>query len=235
MFKKKEKQVILFDIVDERSNIRLSDYFIPTKEFKPKWFKNLKQNIDPTNGMGNVITCPSFIELFKNSYTYVSPCDINIEVSRLGHRAILPDPKWFMFDSHTHKNNAPSQMGKEWPRDLYNLKFVPRMFITTNIGKVNMVIVPAFFHNPYPDIIIAPGIFELTPSVTINPNLNTFIDLKDIKNNDSKKIKVKAGDPLAMFYFPNGILDIKKSTVEEIPRKKFFLDHSTKIKNCPFH
>ena len=235
MFKKKPKQIILWDVVDKNYETPITDYIIPTQQLQPKWYKNLKQVVDPRSGVGNVKSCPSFQQLFKDSYTFISPCEFEVEVARQGHRINQPDNIWFKTASHTNLQNIPSQMGLEWDKDFYNLKFGPNIMISTNVGKLTIISLPPFYDNPRSDIIIPPGVFDITPSVNLQLNLNTFIDLKGLATTESKTIKVKQGQPLAMLYLPQGVLDFERTTLHTQPRKSFFGDYQNKIKKCPFH
>ena len=235
MFSKKQKQVLLWDIINKDYDTPITDYIIPTQQLQPKWYKNLKQVVDSKSGMGNVKSCPSFQQLFRDSYTYISPCDFEIEVARQGHRIHQPSDIWWRVATHTNIQNQPSQMGLEWDKDFYNVKFGPNIMISTNVGKVTIMSLPPFYNNPRSEIIIPPGVFDITPSITMQLNLNTFIDLKGISVADSKTIKIKSGQPLAMLYLPQGVLDFERTTLKEQPRKTFFGDYQNKLKKCPFH
>ena len=235
MFGKKKKQVLLWDVIDKKYDTPITDYLIPTKQLQPKWYKNLKQVVDPRSGVGNVKSCPSFQQLFQDSYTFVSPCDFEIEVGRQGHRILQANSIWWKIDSHTNIQNHPSQMGLEWDKDLYNVKFGPNILISTNVGKLTVMSLPPFYYNPRSEIIIPPGVFDITPSINMQLNLNTFIDLKGMSVTDSKTIKIKAGQPLAMLYLPQGTLDLERTTLHSQPRKKFFGDYKEKLKKCPYH
>ena len=235
MFKKKAKQVILWDNLTHEFVTSITDYLIPTINLQPKWYKNLKQVVDTRSGMGNVKTCPSFQQLFKDSYTFVSPCDFELEVGSQGHRMLQPSNIWWNTSTHTNIKNFPSQMGLDWDKNLYNVKLGPNILISTNIGKLTVVTLPSFYHNPRTEILIPPGVFDITPNINLELNLNTFIDLKELSVADSKTIKIKSGQPLAMLYLPQGILGFEKTTLKPQPKKKFFGDHQNKLKKCPFH
>ena len=88
IFKKsKPKQKIIWDYIPVRPSTKafnfeggkdLKDYLIPTREILPKWFRSLKQTTSYFTMFPNVRTCPSFIDLFKDSKFF--NIDTNIEV-----------------------------------------------------------------------------------------------------------------------------------------------------------
>ena len=236
MFKKKIKQVILWDVLNQNHYTPIEDYIIPTQQLQPKWYKNLKQASDPRTGIGNVKGCPSFQQLFKDSYTFVSPCDFELEVSRQGRRFLQPDNVgWWRVDTHTNIANGDSQMGQEWDKDLYNIKLSSNIRISISTGRISIITLSPFYHNPRSEFIIPTGVFDIIPNTTLELNLNTFIDLKGQTQIGSKTIVVKSGQPLAMLYLPQGTLDFEKTKLHYVPRKKFFGDYKESLKKCPFH
>jgi len=96
MIFKKPKQKIIWDYLASRPSATfahadfvregrtIEDYLIPTSKMTPEWFKSLKQTKNWMESYPTAKTCPSFIELFKNSYLFIAPCDIACKVSSTG-------------------------------------------------------------------------------------------------------------------------------------------------------
>ena len=245
LFKKTVPQYILWDTEEKSTrDTQVSDYLIPTNKLKPKWYSNLKPTIDDASGISNVKSCPSFHQIFKDSYTFISPCDLEIEVGRYGYNLLSADSVWFRSSSHTHISGKKSQMGDEWDKDFYNIKLGANIILATNKSKLTVLNLHSYYHTPRTSLIIPPGVYNLTKEIPLQLNLNIFVDIKDLSEAGTKKILVKKGDPLALFYIPEGFKSMKKANLKTLPRRFFVGDYMKSIKElgkkkkqkkCPFH
>jgi len=249
-FSKKSQPTILWDnLFDLKSDVNLDDFLIETRKLKPKWFRSLERDIDPYTMVGSAKTCPSFAELFDKSYTYVAPCDIELELSKLGYRCVLPHPSFLKLNSHTYlsaedkKRGTKRQMGELWDENIVNIKFMSNLKLKTTSGKVDTVTFSNFYYDPKSDIRASAGLFTITSNMSHELNINTFIDVSDLKGLETKKIFLEKGYPICMIYFPNGKVKFKKQEFKYIPQKYMHNNYRRKVlevgkeknKKCPFH
>lgn len=253
-FKSKSSQKIIWDYIPERpSNVTfgvnsgkdLSDFLVPLIETMPDWFTSLRQTKDYLKQFPNVRTCPSFIELFKNSYAFIAPCDLQINISTRGFELIQTDEGWISMSSHTAlpKEMGGNQMGDKWDPMIQNIKLMSGLQIGCNKGNFNYMYLPAYYHNPRARFTAPPGISTIVSSNPLDLNLNLFIDVTDIQTKGKEELKIKNGTVLAYVYFPSGILPFEKGKLNKKMRKSFLGDYnrhldeykknSTKGK-CPF-
>ena len=246
MFYKKKQKVIEWNTDHPNSinnNIHIDDYLVPSNSNKPKWFTSLKGKKDIKTGISNIKTCYSMLEMFKNSYTLISPCDFKVEISQMGWKTHQMPFPWISIDSHTNTvRGVDTQMGYDFNPNFVNLKFVIPIIVSPKFQKMKTICMSTFFENPVTDIIIPPGIMQLIPGQPLHLNLNSFVDLSGHKGTDYKFIEFRQGQPLCLFYFPDGLPKLEHNEkLKYKPRKRHFLDWSSKekeydnkIKKCPF-
>lgn len=230
--------------LDQYNNIDISDYLIPLNKNKPEWFSKLKGRKNDITGISNIKTCPSVLDLFKNSLTLISPCDFSVEVSQMGWKVSQMPFDWLKIDSHTATSpGLYTQMGYDFNQNFFNLKFNIPIIISPTRKKVKFIFLSTFFNDPVSDIIIPPGIATLLPENPLHLNLNSFVDLTGLKGSESLVINFRQGQPLSNIYFPDGIPKlVKNEKLKYKPRKTHYLDWSNREKNydskvskCPFH
>jgi hypothetical protein len=231
MFFSESKKVVYWNSSISALDIDISDYLIPAFKNKPKWFTKLKKpSYFNKFNIGSTRECPSFIDLFKNSLLYTSPCDFVLRISRRGFNLECANPGIIDVTSHTEIEKSASQMGSDWDRNLINIKISTSIFLKAAKSKIKFIYLPAFYHNPKLDFIVPPGIMNVTTSTTLPLNLNTFIDIENLKINEEKKIFIRAGDILSMIYFSEGIPEFLKKDIKPTPRKFFNSDYNKKNK-----
>jgi len=235
-----KKQIILYNNPIKELDIRLEDYLVPTKTLLPDWWLSINpsQKVD-NNTKSNIRRCPSFLELFHKTYTLISPCDMELEISRFGFKANMRDNNWFNLGTHSSYIEGESQFGDKWDKDLVNIKFSPPISLSPKNKVTRFTYMPCFYHNPRPDLIVAPGTFELAPGMSLELNINTFVDFKGFPKTHVKNIEVKSGDPLATLMISDDMVKFEKAEIKRRPEKKLVGNHLSELKNhkpkqCPF-
>tara|TARA_R110001606_G_scaffold396532_1_gene570824 strand:+ start:997 stop:1779 length:783 start_codon:yes stop_codon:yes gene_type:complete len=253
-FKKRKKQELVWDFIPTRpSNVTfeakggksLDDYLVPLVTTMPPWFKSLKQTKDYLKQFPNVRTCPSFVELFKNSYAFTAPCDLQLKVSKQSMDIIQPEDGWVSITSHTAlpPELGGTQMGDMWDKSLQNIKIMSGLQIGVNTGECNIMHIPAYYHNPRAVYFAPPGISTLTADNPLDLNLNLFIDMNRVDMERGETIHIKHGTVLAYIYMPSGILPHTKVSLDKKMRKSFLGDYQRQLEDfrnkeskgkCPF-
>jgi len=272
--RKKEKQKIIWDYIPVRPSTKdfnfeggkdLKDYLVPTREILPKWFKGLRQTKDYFSMFPNARTCPSFIDLFKDSYTFVAPCDIHFKIDSKGVNFVTAEDGWFETHSHTAQKppkgvwenvvneiGSLNQMGDLWDQQIHNIKFMTGLQLGVNHGEFRFMQMPSYWHDPNATFFTPPGISTVTNANPLDLQLNTFIDFKKYRDKDGNLPEkgifetIKVGTPLAVIYLPDGYLPYEKGKLNKRLRKKFLSDYSDHLKEfrsdelkkkskCPFH
>lgn len=254
MFNKKKKQKLVWDFIPKRSsNITfnndggksLDDYLVPLVSVMPDWFKTLKQTKDYLQQYPNVRTCPSFIELFKNSYAFIAPCDLVFKFSKQGMDVVQTEDGWVSISSHTAvpPEMGGTQMGPLWDKSLQNIKIMSGLQIGVNKGECNIMHIPAYYHNPRSIFYAPTGISTLTSANPLDLNLNIFVDMTKLDMDNGDTIKIKHGTVLAYIYMPSGILPHSKVKLDKKMRKSFLGDYQRQLDEfreekpkgkCPF-
>lgn len=256
LFKKKQEQKIIWDYIPVRpSNVAfeakggkdLADYLVPLSQVMPKWFKSLRQTKDYLKQFPNVRTCPSFVELFKNSYAFVAPCDFQIKISASGMDMIQPEEGWISITSHTAlpPELGGNQMGELWDKNLQNIKIMTGIQLGCSTGEFNIMHLPSYYHDPKSKLFSPPGVSTITEDNPLDLNVNVFIDLSTIDLEKGETIAVKHGTPLAYIYMPFGLLPYEKGILDKKMRKSFLGDYDRQLKEfrnknsaskgkCPF-
>jgi len=201
--------------IEHNSNspdINLEDYLVPTKELLPEWYKSLKPK-QYSNGVSNVKSCPSFMELFHNSYCYISPVSFAIKVEDDNLFFKSDNEEYLTVNSHTSVGYDDSQMGPLWYSHMHNVKIEVNMYVKSSTGRCDMVILPPDYHNPKLELRAAPGIISLIDNFAIQFNLNMFLDSSKTTN-----VFIKKGDVLAYLYDSDGVLPFKRTDILPPPR-----------------
>ena len=248
-FKKKNSNILEwnYNMVNRPSNFSVEDYYVKASKHLPDWFSKL-----PPSSLGgnsfteilNVRTCPSFLEVFKNSFLFRAPCDIEIEYSKHGFRYLIhPESDSFLsIDTHT-KAGEKSQMGPYWDKDMLNIKMMPRLIFKPKNRKLKAIFLPPTFWNPRHFLQPIPGVLELLPDYPMVMNLNFFVDTKGLKQSESRVEFIKCDEPLALIYFPDGLPKFEKTDIMWYAKKRFIGDWIYKLKDyekrektkkCPF-
>ena len=241
MFNNKKKDVILWNKKIPECDYDFSDFFIKAKSNLPEWW--LKIPSEKYNFVGTIKNCPSFLDIFKNSFIFKSPFDIAIQYNKQDLEFYHGDRNVNLmgYDSHTDFRKNPSQMGSYWDRDLQNLKMSPGLLTYSKNTKIKYIMMPSTFWNPKFFMQPVPGTVDLLPKITLDMSVNFFLNIQDTQKVTTTKHLIKADEPLALFYFPNGLPQVEFSeNVKPIPRKKLVGDYLINLKNfkevkkCPF-
>jgi hypothetical protein len=240
------KKIIYWDSLHKEVEIDISDYIIPTKEILPEWWKGIIAETHKFHGkkLNSVVQCPSYQDMFYKTYTFISPCDMTIEVSRFGFNFRGTDERWLHLSTHTINDKTNHQLGKLWDEDLVNLKINTNLIIQPKNHITKIFYLPSFYHDPRAELILAPGIMEMSPEQNAMFNFNFFVDLKEYSKTETKIISIDAGQPLACLYIDEGNTIFKKNYLKFKPKKKFsgewlknlrVFKNKQKEKKCPFH
>jgi hypothetical protein len=256
---KKEKILFNFSNSYLRDRLRLSNFFVNSSKNLPEWYKSLptKKLIDMVGKIFilNAKTCPSFVDIFKNSMTFISPSDIMIEYGKSGMKFSTPEPgyEWFLIESHTWKrvdtntyirDKSANQMGELWGEGIHNIKIGTPVWFCTKYNKAKVIFMPNMYYNQKSELSVAPGVLELIPKEPMRISVNFFVDVSNLGPSETKTILIKKGEPLAMLYFPSGLHEFEKTDIHGGFRSKFYGNWLSKIreydkkqetkKKCPF-
>lgn len=248
-YKKKHTEKLVWDynISNINADFSIDDFFVKASDNLPGWFAKLKPPVLGKDSITDVLTartCPSFLEVFKNSLLFRSPCDLEIEYSRDGFRCnIHPDSAVLLeISSHTSMGSE-SQMGPHWDKGIHNIKLSPRIMWKPTYDTLKAVVLPSYYWNQASFMQPAPGVVEMIPDHTVGLEMNFFIDSNHLKGSSSKLEVIRHGDPLALLYFPGGLPKIEKGSLKRNVRRRLIGDWSYKLRNyeknkqtkkCPF-
>ena len=229
MFRWKSKKNKLILYLNESTNIDVDDIIIPAKLELPQWWKKLKpfnsKLISSSNPpTPNVKQCPSFHELFSNSYLLKAPTDLIIETNKDGLKSLSPTP-FFRAEFH-----SPSQI-KGWNSNKQNIKFELNFPIKLTNKTHKFIYLSPTYYNNFPFEVI-PGVLKLIPNTILNFAVNTMFNID--KNNLNNKFFIEKGTILCMLYCPEGLVDIevKDQVKNQYPTKfvGWYLDKVKKYK-----
>lgn len=191
----------------------LQTILLPTKTNTPNWWKTSPKIPDlsiPEWGSKKSIkpnlttqTCPSFVDLFKNSYVIKSPCDWLLEVEPNKGYRFTSSNKELMGDSFHNINN---QMNGFSNGSLKNIKITLRASLKSTLHLTKLIFLPPTYYNPNFPLDIMPGILPLTPNFALPLHINYFL-------NPNKKLVYRgsAGEIIGMLY----------CTEKKLPKLKF--------------
>lgn len=171
----------------------------------------------------NASTCPSFVEIFKNSYVLKTPVEFYIEVEGNKIKILSSNKKILGTASHPLKE----QLWGDFNEDLINIKFEIAAVVKTLNKRINIVMLDNIFYSDLP-FKVMPGVLPIDPKYPVALNINTTIDKRLFKEKKYTKL-VKAGTPLAMLYVPDGILDLENKKIKMSYKKHFIADHIKKL------
>lgn len=234
----KDKDIILWDAKFETKyyDLDISRYLTDTMKKLPLWYKDIKlyDNF-------SIKRCPSFIELFKNSYTIISPTDFTLKFSKSKRSANFltsnENKEYLSLETHTiNPIDGIFQMNYFNP-DFQNVKLSFPLAIRSKKGRIDAIMFSNFYHNPSYPLQAAPGIWPLIDDYTNQFNVNFFINWEINKN-----LEVKKGDPLALMYFPNGKPELEKAYLKEELHENIHYRNSKesgfylkKMAKCPYN
>lgn len=187
----------------------------------PDWFKELqvatrKQKPSMDNPFNDYSSgCPSFIELFKNSYLLCTPHDIMFRF--VGEDIECHGTSDFMYFG---KHNLGKQMHSYFGDKFVSVKVMLRLKVTTD-ERMKMV----FMHPQYetrdtfPASVIN-GVVPFVPGAYVELNTNMIVKRSDISE---EEVFVPKGTPLAYLYFPEGKPSIEaiRCSEEDFYKKHF--------------
>lgn len=197
-------------------NIPLNDIIVPTIRELPNWYKNLNsflykndqekvQRIINKKPLTTLKVCPSFIELFKNSFIVKAPCDLTIEITPQEFKSFSLLPNLF-----TALNHPKSQMGQFGERFI-NIKFTFHLSYKPTKKDLNLIPLNPIYYNDLPFDVL-PGYLNI-PYFTHGGypiNINTVFPID--KLNDTNTFIIEKGTVLAMLYCPEGIPKLEIDT-----------------------
>jgi hypothetical protein len=208
----------------------------------PQWFKNLEtpnpdQNLEGfmevINGKStNAKFCPSFIELFKNSYLVKSPVEF-VLTFKSNDEITLTMPsteRYYLTVEGSHNLNSQTNGGL---KDYLNLKISTPLVLKTNKFPLNLTLLSPTYYNDFP-CEVAPGILTLNSEYFLPLNINYIIPRYLEKRLIGQSLFFPKGHVLAILYagskapikFVDNILKYKL-----MPQYHFFGNYFKNIKN----
>ena len=174
----------------------LNDWISPAT---PDWFANLQLGGQLTR---TAKTCPSFVELFRDSYLLRAPCDITITYQGRdsNHDDIV---SWVCAGSlpYVDSHNLHDQMGPEWSSKYVSIKLGLRT-VPKASEPIKCMTLPLDYHKPRgPRLKSMMGIIPIH-NQNFEMQLNMVTDLQELISNP--EISIKVGEPLGLLYFPGG-------------------------------
>ena len=244
IFKKKEKNKLLINwkVADKLQKDNISDLFEKCSKHMPPYWDELKKDFDlgktvkadidnqfcyKENGRSrlNASTCPSFIEIFKNSYLLKAPVEFYVEINDNGIEIQSSNQAILNVNSH----DLEAQLWGNFNPNVMNIKFELFDVAVKTLNKsTKIVILDNIFYTDIPFRVL-PGVLPLSPKYPLSFNLNTTIDKRLISQGKKYTKLVKAGTPLAMFYMPDGVLDISCEEIDFSYKKAFIGDYIKKL------
>lgn len=178
----------------------LDEWIVPTK---PEWFSDLLKKTksfkptfsEPWNN--NVTGCPSFVHIFKNSYTLKTITDMIIKPSdnfECGFEC--------MFNNNlltTESHPIQSQMSSLFDKNIKNLKLINHVKMKSNKRIHVMFLSPDMELSPFP-LTAMTGFVNLPKGRFLDMNVNMWLNRKTFLH----EIFVPKGTPYAYLFFPDG-------------------------------
>jgi len=196
---------------------------------KRKINEKLKKNnggiLKNGRSMINASTCPSFVEIFKNSFLIKTPCEIFVDIDN--NNINVESAEKYLLDISFHDLN--NQLWGDFNPNLRNIKFSLPYRIKTSEKRAKLVFLDNVYYSDLP-FKVMPGVVSIDNKFVSHFNLNTTIDRRYFKNNNYQKI-IKVGTPLAMIYMPDGLLDLEFTQFPEEPKIHFIGDYLKKLQN----
>ena len=146
-------------------------------------------------GNPTVKRCPGIKDLLSKSLVITSPCEMFIEVKD-GEIFSTHVSAKHLATIHFHNERQFKYNGDNTFENLVNAKInIPILYRINS----DIVMLPATYHNPSTDFIVAPGAISKKYSNLQELNVNTFINVKE-----NKTIYIKEGEPLAYLWTNSG-------------------------------
>jgi hypothetical protein len=200
-FKKKEKNKLLVSTNPSSSNLVGKDYDIKQIIEKassnlPKWwttskfpsitpkevFKTIDLGRDPSDLL-NAKTCPSFINIFSNSYVLKCPADLYIKTEGEHYEYYSLNNEILSVSSH-----PLSQMNNHLKGEYFNLKFNFHINLKTLTSPLQFIFLSPIYFNSFP-FNVMPGVLDILPDFAGNMALNCL---------------AKVDQKTQYFHFPKG-------------------------------
>lgn len=203
------------------SNKEVENYQEWIKPAVPEWFKELQVKVkkekptmeNPFNGYSS--GCPSFVELFKNSYMLCAPHDIMFRF--VDDNVESHGTSDFMYFG---KHNLGEQMHPYFGDKYYSIKVMLKTKVTSDVPMKMMYLHPQYeTRSTFPATVIN-GVVPLVPGAYVELNTNMIIEQDKIPK---QPVFIEKGTPLSYIYFPEGKPKIKvtRCTEEDFYRKYF--------------
>ena len=151
--------------------------------------------------------------------------ELYVEMDNNGIAIQSSNPSIISANSH----DLRTQLWGDFNPNIMNIKFELFNVAAKTLNKsTKAVMLDNIFYTDLPFRVL-PGVLPLSPKYPIALNLNTTIDKRSISQGKKYSKLVKAGTPLAMFYMPDGILDIGYEELDFSYKKAFIGDHIKKL------
>ena len=183
MFNKKLKNIEFISTVEGLESIE-ECLPKPAKYFIPKWFKNI-----PSENIGTIKSCPGIVDYFSQGYIIPMWCDSILQKDENGWRWQTSNDK---FSWSIHDNNQfldYSNIGNFNSENNFIFKTNCPWRIITPPGW--SVLQLPLFYNYEQDWSVLPGV--------IDTDIYTEINQQVLYRANGKEIKIKHGQPLALY------------------------------------
>ena len=216
-------KVIQYDYIDKEQDTRIYNLLTPAG-IGPQWYKDIK----PTPHAPTTRTCASFVELFKNSMLFVAPGDFWIEFTKDGFDSGGDEisEAHIALSSHTLFEGV-DQLG-EFDKGFVNVKIDTNVIIRSAQDRMDAIFMDTFYWNTRPRYRAAQGILPIIDNKEVQLNVNLWVP----KIVD--RIEFKAGEPIAMLYFPLGIPKFEREDIELQERYEDVGEYLNWMGECPY-
>jgi hypothetical protein len=173
---------------------------------QPDWYAALKGRRRQNQQTPRM--CPSFVDIFKNSYLIKMPVDLLIayELDAGGfYRWNWEVPSEFIsLDNH----DLAYQMGADYDARYLNFKIGFQIRLKSDKPR-KLMFLDTFYHDVTPrDYRAMAGVMPLT-GINMELMVNTYVEKKSFGTQG--EFLIKEGEPLCLLYFPEGKPDIIKN------------------------
>jgi hypothetical protein len=220
----------------------------PMSEYVPEWYKNMqpgkpksKSFFDMVDIKSNVKSCPSFVEIFKEGFVLLAPCDFilsyNKETKKWAWKTpIVYDNFEFLSGAEfvtVHDNDQMLEHATN--NNLYKLIFkinLPMKIITPNGYSVRQIPMPYYFNDDWEALY---GVFKSDKVHEINIQIGY--------KTDKEEILIKRGEPLCVYIpfkrenFKLDIVDYNKTqpNILLINENKMYSSFFKRTKNIDYY
>jgi hypothetical protein len=169
----------------------------------------------------NAMFCPSFLELFNNSFLLKAPCEILIDITPKESRMdVVPIDSKLMY---IQRHSLRGQLWGDHNDDLINVKFAANWMIRTTTKPTKLVFLDPTYFNSQPYSVM-PGVLPVVPHHEVSLNLNVVFDKRRFGGENYTKI-IKKGEVLSLVYMPDGILPFERHDFIGKGRQHFLMDY----------